>query len=222
MNVGGYGQASLHGRDTGLGGAVSDYARTGSSQAGPNQAQTGGSAAFGGGIPDVFGRSGFPGHNQPLGQHHGNAQSGADDALKAFGDSKVATGPSPALNHSVAGRADTAGHNSNAPGVHQPATTLAASQSQQAQHSYGGYHAPLNPHHHLHHGGQTTQYGNLGGLGGHPAAGAQSHQAAAGYGGYPANYAGNYYAGGGRGGGGAGGGAGAGAGGAGWSGNYGH
>ncbi len=201
MNVGGYNPASVHGRDGGLGGGANDYARSSSAQAGPNQAQSAPTGAFGG-MPDVFGRSGFQGHNQPLAQHHGNAA--AEDSLKAFGDSKTTAGPSPSLNHTAAGRGDSGANN---PAAHQTGSGLPPSQSQQQQPGYGGYTGHLNPHHHLHHNSQTGQYSGLGGLGAHPAGG-QNHQGAGGYGNYPSGYGGSYYANSGRGGG--------------WGGNYGH
>lgn len=199
--VGAYGQASLHGRDTGLGGGLNDYGRSGTAQAGQSQQHSAAASAAFGGISDVFGRTGFPAQSQPLGQHQGNTIAGAgDEALKPYSEGKVPGGPGPSLNHP--GRADSMNSASSGP-QGQSGIPASQSQSQQNQPSYAGYPSHLN---HQLHGSHSGQYGGLGGLGGHPA-GSQTHQGA-GYGSYPTGYAGNYYTSGGRGGG--------------WGGNYGH
>ncbi|KAI9681970.1 MAG: hypothetical protein M1817_000024 [Caeruleum heppii] len=214
-NLGGFGQPSQHGRD-GAGSGLNDYGRTGSAQPSQSQQQSqqpSGGSAFGG-MPDVFGRSGFQQAGQPLGQHSGNSQLG-DDAMKgAFGDAgKSASGPSPSMNpQPTGGRPGSAVNNNTAPG----GQAAAGSQSQNQPGGYGGYPNHLN--HNNQHGSQGAgQYGGgFGGLGGHQAAGgAPSHQASGGYGNYGANaggaggYGGSYYGSSGRGG-------------AGWGGSYGH
>ncbi|KAI9793481.1 MAG: hypothetical protein M1835_007200 [Candelina submexicana] len=196
-NIGGFGQPSLHGRDSAHGGALNDYGRSGSAQPSQSQQHSSGGGAFGG-MPDVFGRSasGYPGHS-PLGQQQGGPPAGNDESLKPFGESKPTGGPSPSLNQP--GRPGSA---TNAPGQPGPS---GLPQSQQGQQGFGGYPSHLN---HPVHGSQGGQYGGLGGLGGHQS-GSQTHQAG-GYGSYGSGFSGsNYYGstGGGRGG---------------WGSNYGH
>ncbi|KAI9717292.1 MAG: hypothetical protein M1812_004819 [Candelaria pacifica] len=198
-NIGGFGQPSLHGRDSAHSGALGDYGRSGSAQPSQSQQHSAGGGAFGG-MPDVFGRSasGYPGQS-PLGQQHGGAQAGNEETLKPFGESKPTGGPSPSLNQP--GRPGSA---TNAPSQPGP-SGLPPPQSQQGQQGFGGYPSHLN---HPVHGSQGAQYGGLGGLGGHQG-GAQTHQTG-GYGSYGSGFGGsNYYgnSGGGRGG---------------WGGNYGH
>ncbi|KAI9832931.1 MAG: hypothetical protein M1819_003961 [Sarea resinae] len=180
-NPAGFGQPGMQGRDSGLGGGLGDYGRSGSAQASNQQPSA--ASAFGG-MPDVFGRSGagFPGQNQGLGQQPSDRQTGGEESLKPFGEPKAASGPSPSLNQP--GRPTSATN-------HTPAQAsqsgLPPPQSQQSQQGFGGYPS------HLHAG----QYGGLGGLGGHQAAG-QGHQTS-GYGSYGAGF-GNYYGNSGRGG----------------------
>ncbi|KZF21146.1 hypothetical protein L228DRAFT_284215 [Xylona heveae TC161] len=193
-NLGGFGQPSLQGRDTSIGG-LGDYGRTGSSQASQAQPLSGSTGAFGS-VPDVFGRSGagFPAQTQTIGQQ--NVQQSADEPLKPFGESKATGGPSPSLTQPGRPGSATA-HTPTQP----TQSAFPLPQSQQSQHAFGGYPSHLN---HNIHGSQGGQYGGLGGLGGHQGAG-QSH-GATGYGAYGAGF-GNYYGNSGRGG---------------WGGNYGH
>jgi hypothetical protein len=197
-NVGGYGPASLHGRDGRLAAAVSDYGRSGPTDVGPvNQGQShpsAAAAAFGGaGIPDVFGRSaGFQTagqSGQPLGQHHGNTQSAAagDDSLKAYGDSSKTAGGGPIQSsalghgggrsdaatvgsHGVAMPAGAAAHQVASSGMppSQSAAAAAAAAAAAQAGVYGGYPSHLS---HLHHGSAGAQYGGAGGLGGAGGAG---------------------------------------------------
>ncbi|KAI9791761.1 MAG: hypothetical protein M1816_003571 [Peltula sp. TS41687] len=160
-NVGAYAQSSLHGRDSGLGGGLTDYGRTGSAQAAHSQQHSVGSGAFGG-MPDVFARYGSQA-TQPLGQHPGNTQ---DDPLKGYGDKITTTGgPSPSMT-SLAGRSELS--NSIVQGGGQAGVVPQSQQSsnQPTGSAYGGYH--LNPHHHLH----TNQGGHYGTSGTGGAAGA--------------------------------------------------
>ncbi|KAL4866159.1 hypothetical protein BDV12DRAFT_173366 [Aspergillus spectabilis] len=171
---------SIPGRDSVYGG------RTGSAQPSESQQSAAGSNAFGAGI-DVFGRSqGSFGQNQPITQQ----TPVSSEETKAYDSSKTG-GPSPSLS-----QANRPGSATNTPGQSQSQTGLPPLQGQQGQQGFGGY-PHLNP-----------QYGGLGGLGGHQAAGNQTHHQASGYGNYGgAAGFGNYYGNTGRGG---------------WGGNYGH
>lgn len=171
--AGGFGGASsLHGRDSALGGGLGEYGRAGSAQSAQTPQSLGGSGAFGG-AHDAFGRnSSYQGQNQHNYNAQQSAQQGSTDDLKPFGDSKTANGPSPSLNR-PGSATNTA-----------PGSVLPPPQSQQA--GYGAYPA------HLQQGGHSSQYGGLGGAGGHQAAG-QGHQGSQ-YGGYQA-FGGNYYGG---------------------------
>ena len=193
-NVGGFGQHSVPGRDGTVSGG---YGRTGSAQASENQ-QISASAGPFGGVPDVFGRSqsGYSSQGQALGQQHSSQQSGNEDAMRNYGESKVPGGPSPALGQP--GRPGSAAN--NMPG--QSGLPPPQSQSQQG---YGGYPSHMS---HQMHGQQGSQYGTgLGGLGGHHQTGGQNHQGS-GYGSYGASgFGGSYYGSNNRGG---------------WGGNYGH
>ncbi|RAH72393.1 putative RNAPII degradation factor Def1 [Aspergillus aculeatinus CBS 121060] len=169
-------------------GRDSVYGRTGSAQ--PSESQqsaAAGSNAFGTGMSDVFGRSqGSFGQNQPITQQ----PPVTSEETKSF-DTPKAAGPSPSL--AQANRPGSA--TNSAPGQPQAQSGLPPLQGQQGQQGFGGY-PHLNP-----------QYGGgLGGLGGHQAAGSQTHHQPTGYGNYGgagfANYYGNT-----RGG---------------WGGNYGH
>ncbi|KAI9798183.1 MAG: hypothetical protein M1833_004932 [Piccolia ochrophora] len=211
-NLGGFGQGSMQAREGGQNAALGDYGRVGSAH--QNQQHSSGTGAFGG-VPDVFGGSGFTNQRQPLSQHQVGSQAGTDDALKGFGEAKTAGGPSPSLNQP--GRPGSAANSAPNP---QGQSGSAQSQGQQGQQGqgFGGYPSHLN---HNVHGSQGGQYGGLGGLGGHQT-GAQAHQGGGGgaagggggYGSYGSGYGGSYYGSSGRGGGGGGGG--------GWGGNYGH
>lgn len=164
----GFAGSSLHGRDSAVGGGLSDYARAGSSQSSQTPVALGGSGGFGAGSHDAFSRGAYP-----SGQHYNGPQSsqpGATDDLKPFGESKTANGPSPSL--SQAGRPGSA---TNA----TPGSVLPSPQSQQG--GYGGYPSHLQGHG-LHSSQAGSQYGGLGGVGAHQAAG-QGHQSS-GYGGY--------------------------------------
>ncbi|KAL5332153.1 hypothetical protein BJX70DRAFT_176654 [Aspergillus crustosus] len=178
--AGSFNQA-IPGRDSVYGG------RTGSAQPSESQQSAAGSNAFGAGI-DVFGRSqGSFGQNQPITQQ----TPVSSEETKAYDSSKTG-GPSPSLS-----QANRPGSATNTPGQAQNQTGLPPLQGQQGQQGFGGY-PHLNP-----------QYGGLGGLGGHQAAGnQQSHHQASAYGNYGgAAGFGNYYGNTGRGG---------------WGGNYGH
>ncbi|CZR62007.1 uncharacterized protein PAC_11904 [Phialocephala subalpina] len=177
--AGGFGGASsLHGRDSALGG-LSDYARAGSAQSSQTPQSLGGSGAFGG-AHDAFGRgSSYQGQSQQHYNAQQGSQPGASDDLKPFGDSKAANGPSPSL--SQAGRPGSATNTA-------PGSALPPPQSQQG---YSGYPAHLQQGHGLHGSQAGSQYGGLGGAGGHQAAG-QGHQNSQ-YGGYQGFGGGNYY-----------------------------
>ncbi len=176
--AGGFGGSSLHGRDSALGGGLSDYGRAGSAQSSQTP-QALGAGAFGG-THDAFSR-GTPYQGQTQGHYNAqqSSQPGAVDDLKPFGDSKNANGPSPSL--SQAGRPGSA---TNA----APGSVLPPPQSQPV--GYGGYPAHLQQGHGLHGSQGASQYGALGGAGGHQPAG-QGHQNSQ-YGGYQA-FGGNYY-----------------------------
>jgi hypothetical protein len=98
--------------------------------------------------------------------------------LKPFGDSKGANGRSPSL--SQPGRPGSATNTA-------PGSALPPPQSQQA--GYTGYPSHLQGHG-LHGAQAGSQYGGLGGAGGHQAAG-QGHQTSQ-YGGYQ-GFGGNFY-----------------------------
>lgn len=193
-NVGGFGQHSVPGRDGAASGA---YGRTASAQTSESQQNSASGGAFGG-VPDVFGRSqsGYSSQGQALGQQHSGQQSGNEEGMRSYGDSKVPGGPSPALGQP--GRPGSA--TSNMPGQ----TSLPPPQSQ-GQQGYGGYASHMS---HQMHGQQGSQYGTgLGALGGHPQTSGQNYQGS-GYGSYGASgFGGSYYGSNNRGG---------------WGGNYGH
>lgn len=161
-NVGGFNTSSMHGRDSGLGGGLSDYGRSAS---GASQSQHAATAGGIGGFPDVFGRSqGYPNQNSSYGQQQTGPQSGSEDSLKPFGDSKSG-GPSPSALGQQPGRPGSATNNT-------PGASGQGLPPQSHQQGFGGYPGHL--------GGQQNQYGGLGGLG-HQGAG--NHQAG-GYGSY--------------------------------------
>jgi hypothetical protein len=176
--VGAFGQSSLHGRDSALGGGLGDYGRTGS-QPGQAAQPLGGAGPFGG-MQDAFARgSSYQGQGQHYGQQVGQQASGDD--LKPYGDGKPANGPSPLL--SQAARPGSAANSAPGQSVLPP--------PQSSQQGYGGYPSHLQQQHALH-GSQTgSQYGGLGGVGGHQAAG-QGHQSSQ-YGGYGQGFSGNSY-----------------------------
>ncbi|KAI9851914.1 MAG: hypothetical protein M1838_002351 [Thelocarpon superellum] len=207
-NVGGFAPSSQHGRDAGAGPSVGvgEYGRSGSAQTPQNPSHGTGSGAFGG-VPDVFGRSGFHNQNVPLHQHQGHPPAGGEDSMKSFGEAKAGAGPSPLLHQ--AGRPGSATNNGSGSNVSGQAAPSGLAQTPSGNQSgFGGYPSHLNPHLH---GNQGAQYSGLGGLGAHQG-GAQNHQGS-GYGQqYGSGYGGSYYGGSGRGGGAAG---------AGWGGNYG-
>jgi len=177
--VGAFGQSSLHGRDSALGGGLGDYARSGSAQPSQSQHTTAAGAGFGG-LPEMFSRSQAGGYqNQPYGQQPGAQQTANEDSLKPFGDSKTGGGPSP----SALGQPGRPGSATNNTPGQTSQSGLPPPQSHQ-QGFGGGYPSHLNQLQ----GGQANQYGGgLGGLGGaqqqHGAAQQQSHQQS-GYGQY--------------------------------------
>jgi hypothetical protein len=175
--AGGFGQSSLHGRDSALGGGLGDYGRAGSQSSQAAQ-PLGGSGPFGG-MQDAFGRgSSYQGQAQHYGQQ--GSQQGATDDLKPFGDGKSANGPSPLL--SQAARPGSAANSAPGQSVLPP--------PQSSQQGYGGYPSHLQQH--GLHGSQTgSQYGGLGGVGGHQAAN-QGHQSSQ-YSGYGQGFGGNSY-----------------------------
>lgn len=188
-NVGGFGQHSAPSREGPASSGLASYGRTGSTQPSEGQQQYGGGAAYAG-MPDVFGRSqaGYPGQNQSHGPQQGGQQSGAEDPLRGYGDSKGASAASPALGQ-PGGRPASALNNNM-----QGQSGMPPSQGQaQGQQAYGGYPA----HHQMH--GQSSQYGASPALGGHQQSAGQNHQAS-GYGAYGAGFGGNYYGGNNRGG----------------------
>lgn len=171
--AGSFGGASLHGRDSALGG-LSDYGRTGSAQSSQTPQAIGGGAF--GGMHDAFGRnSSYQGQNQHYGQQ--GAQPGAADDLKPFGESKAANGPSPSLAQAARPGSATSGTPGQS-GLPPP---------QASQQGYGGYPNHLQQQHALHGSQSGSQYGGLAGLGGHQA-GHQSSQ----YGGYQ-GFGNSYY-----------------------------
>ncbi|KAF2280076.1 uncharacterized protein EI97DRAFT_477685 [Westerdykella ornata] len=160
-NVGGFGQT--HGRESGLAGSLGEYGRSASSA---GQTVHGATAGGFGSLPDVFSRSqGYGGQASSYGQQQGGQQSGSEDSLKPFGDTKSG-GPSPAALGAQPGRPGSAAN--NAPG--QAGQGLPPQTHQQG---FGGYPGHVQ-------GGQNSQYGGLGGLG-HQGAG---HNQAGGYGNY--------------------------------------
>ncbi|KAL3427967.1 rnapii degradation factor def1 [Phlyctema vagabunda] len=194
--AGGFGASALHGRDSALGGSLGDYGRAGSAQSSQTPQSIGG-GAFGGGVHDPFGRnSSYQGQNQQHYNAQQASQTGAGDDLKHFGEAKTANGPSPSLT-----QANRPGSATNA----APGSALPPPQSAQ-QGGYGSYPSHLQQQGHGLHGQAGSQYGGLGGAGGHQAAG-QGHQSSQ-YGGYQGfggyNYGNNQQQ---RGG---------------WGGNYGH
>lgn len=192
-NVGGFGQHSAPNRDGPASGGLGSYGRTGSTQPSDSQQQYGGASSYGS-VPDVFSRSqsGYPGQSQNL-TPQASQQGSNDDALRGYGESKGANGPSPALGQ-------PGGRPGSAVNTMQNQSGLPPSQGQsQAQQGYSGY-----PGHQMH--GQGSQYAASPGLGGHHQSAGQSHQGS-GYGGYGASFGGSYYGGNNRGG---------------WGGNYAH
>ncbi|KFZ06031.1 hypothetical protein V501_07789 [Pseudogymnoascus sp. VKM F-4519 (FW-2642)] len=177
--AGAFSQSSLHGRESAVGGGLNEYGRGGSQQSQAAQ-PLGASGGF-----DAFGRnSSYQGQGQQYGQ---GSQQGAGDDLKSFGDAKSANGPAPST--AQAARPGSAAN--TAPGQ----STLPPPQS--SQQSYGGYPSHLQQQQHTAHGAQTgSQYGALGGLGAHQAAG-QGHQSSqyGGAGGYGQGqgFTGSYY-----------------------------
>ena len=195
-NVGGFGQQSAPNRD-GPGGssALGSYGRTGSAQPSEGQQQYGGAGSYGG-MPDVFSRSqsGYPGQTQSHGPQQANQQSGNEDSLRGYGESKGPSGPSPALGQPN-------GRPGSAVNSMQSQSGMPPSQGHnQSQQAYGGY-----PSHHPMHG-QNSQYAASPGLAGHQQSAGQSHQGS-GYGAYGAGFGGSYYGNNNRGG---------------WGANYGH
>jgi hypothetical protein len=184
-NVGGFGQSSMHGRDSAaLGSGLGDYGRSGSAQ--PSQSQHNVSAGAGagfGGLPEMFTRSQAGGYqNQPYGQQQGAQQTANEDSLKPFGDSKASGGPSP----SALGQPGRPGSATNNTPGQASQSGLPPPQSHQQGFGGGAYPSHLNQLQ----GGQGNQYGGgLGGLGGqggqqHGGAQQQSHQSGGGYGQY--------------------------------------
>ncbi|KAI9738907.1 MAG: hypothetical protein M1818_005220 [Claussenomyces sp. TS43310] len=173
--AGSFGQASLHGRETALGGGIDNYGRAGSQPSQTSQ-PLGGVGAFGG-MNDAFGRgSSYQGQGQHYGQQAG--QQGAGEDLKPFGDGKSANGPSPLLSQAARPTSAT----NSAPGQ----SGLPPPQS--SQQGYGGYPSHLQQQHALHGSQSASQYGGLGG--GHQAG--QGHQASQ-YGAYGQGFGGNSY-----------------------------
>ncbi|KAF2843365.1 hypothetical protein M501DRAFT_925770 [Patellaria atrata CBS 101060] len=171
-NAAAFTQSSLHGRDSALGGALGDYGRSGSAQ--PSQSQQHGTASGFGGMHDVFGsrgQGGFPSQSQGYGQQQSGQQSGNEDSLKPFGDTKATAGPSPSLGqpHRPSSATNTA------PG--QGAQSGLPPQSHQQ--GFGGYPGGL-------HNNQGSQYGGLGGLG--HQGGSQGQGYGGGYGGFGGTY----------------------------------
>ena len=173
-NVGGFGQSSIHGRDSGLGGGLGEYGRS-ASGASQNQHATAGGF---GGLPDVFSRSqGYPNQSSSYGQQQSGQQGGSEDSLKPFGDTKSA-GPSPSALGTQPGRPGSATNNTQG----QSGQGLPPHSHQQG--FGGGYPGHFNQSQ----GGQGNQYGGLGGLG-HQGGG--SHQQS-GYGGSYGGFGGGY------------------------------
>ncbi|KAF2745209.1 hypothetical protein M011DRAFT_151872 [Sporormia fimetaria CBS 119925] len=154
-NVGSFGQS--HSRDSGLGGGLGEYGRS-VSQASQNQ--QGATAGSFGGLSDPFSRSqAYPGQASSYGQQQGAQQSGTEDSLKPFGESKN-QGPSPSALGAQPGRPGSAANTPGQSGQGLPP------QSHQPGFG-GGYPGHLN---------QNSQYGGgLGGLG-HGGGGNQGSQ----------------------------------------------
>jgi hypothetical protein len=168
-NAGGFGQASMHGREAGAGAALGEYGRSGSAQPSQTQQHNAASGGFGG-MGDVFGRSqgGFQGQANPYGQQQqASQQVSAEESLKPFGDAKTTSGPSPSILGAQPGRPGSVTNNTTSVPASQ--SGLPPSQSHQQQ-AFSGYqsHVP----------GHSSQYGGLSGLGGHQG-GNQSHQTGA-------------------------------------------
>lgn len=177
-NVGGFGQQSAPSRDGPGSGGLGGYGRTGSTQPSEGQQPYGGGSSYNG-IPDVFGRgqSGYPGQTQNHGSQQASQQSGNEDSLRGYGDSKGPSGPSPALGQ-------PGGRPGSAANTIQSQSGLPPSQGHnQGQQGYGGY-----PGHHQ----QSSQYAASPGLGGHQQSAGQGHQTSN-YGAYGAGFGGNYY-----------------------------
>ena len=239
-NLSGFGQSAAHGRESALSGSLGDYGRGGASSQ-TSHSQQGGSGVGGfSSMPDYLNNRTHSGagstnaNHQAYAAHHhqsglqgSSTAAGVEDPLKAFGEAKSATGPSPsALAQS--GRPGSAAadkqQNQQQAQHHQHAQQQQQQQQQQQhyhhnqhhhqqqQHQQGGYPSHLN--HHLQ-SGQVSQYGGLGGLSSHQATAGQNQQGSggagasvgSGYSGYGGSF-GNSYSSYGRGGG--------------WSGNYGH
>ncbi|KAF4962706.1 hypothetical protein FSARC_9267 [Fusarium sarcochroum] len=102
----GFTQSSLH-RDSGLGSGLGDYGRVATSQAG-SQPGLGGSSF--GSVHDSFARgaSSFQSQGQSFGSPAQPGAAGTADDLKPFGESKVASGPSPSLGGARPGSATNA------------------------------------------------------------------------------------------------------------------
>lgn len=171
----GFAQASLGGRESGLGSSIDSYGRAGSAQSG---AQGLGNSGFGG-AHDAFNRAGSSYQSQAGQGFNGpNAQSGsANDDLKPYGESKAAGGPSPSLT----GGARPGSATNTTPGQ----SGLPPPQSSaQGMGGYGGYPSHLQGHNL--HGNQT---GNSGFGQGH------NNYGGGGYGNYGGNqggFGGNY------------------------------
>ncbi|KAK7932336.1 hypothetical protein PG985_003048 [Apiospora marii] len=167
----GFGQASLGGRDSGLGSTIDSYGRAGSAQ---SAAQGMGNSGFGG-AHDAFGRAGSSYQSQGGQSYSGpGAQAGSvNDDLKPYGEAKVAGGPSPSL--AAAARPGSATNNTPGQSGLPPPQSGA-----QGMGGYGGYPSHLGGGHNVH----SNQTGGSGyGLGG---AGGQGHgnNPYGGYGGY--------------------------------------
>jgi hypothetical protein len=166
-NAGGFGQSSMHGRESALPGGLGEYGR---SVSGASQSQHGATAGGFGGLPDVFGRSqGYPNQSSSYGQQQGGQQGANEDSLKPFGESK-SNGPSPSALGGQPGRPGSA---TNTPGQ--------SSQGLPPQSHQQGFGAGYPGHLNQLQGGQGSQYG--GGLGGLGHQGGASHQTG-GYGNY--------------------------------------
>ncbi|KAK1783061.1 hypothetical protein QBC45DRAFT_152672 [Copromyces sp. CBS 386.78] len=179
----GFGQSTLH-RETGVGaGGLNDYGRTASGQTAQQQGL--GGSGFGG-MHDAFGRGGSSYQSQAgqsfnaPGTQPGAGPSASDD-LKPFGDSKAASGPSPALG----GAARPGSATNNAPSQ----SGLPPPQSNQ-QSGLGGMGSYGYPNHLQGHGLHSNQQTGTGyGMG---ATGSQGHQNT--YGSYAGQgFGGGYY-----------------------------
>ena len=177
-NVGGLGQSSIHGRESGLGSALGEYGRS-VSQPSQNQHSATAGAGFSA-LPDMFGRSqaGYSGQTSTYGQQQAGQQSGNEDSLKPFAESK-SSGPSPSAL-AQPGRPGSAANNT--PGQTGPGGLPPPQSHQQG---FGGYPSHLNQLQ----GGQGNQYGSLGGLG-HQGAGSHQTGGYGNYGGFGAGYGG--------------------------------